>query len=547
MGVHSTARIKLAPPERILTVELNLAISPIERTVENENVNITTKSKLVTVKRFRSKMDIRLFILLTTSFLFVKCESDMKNITLDSIVNKTHSTTTKPMSLCNVCTCTDVYVNCSNLALENHFENNQWVNITAKEILFEHNLLVHITPFPRIIVEKLILRKNHIVTIDYRAFKELVNLTELDLSHNQLTSELLRPHIFEGNFSPEAYEPLSNLKVLNLANNLLHWLYPSIFEHLVGIKVLNLSGNPFGVFDYRTSIAISSLSYLEELDISYCELRELPNLQFHYSTYLKKLNLAGNKFTVLPRSLEEARALEYLCLDFNPIRVIDRVNAFPSLKKLRELSLCDMPSLTEIGSGGLSELIGLQNFYLQNCQKLERIDEYAMMLKTSEGAIWPPLKKFLVKSNALRHLPMLLVGRWDKLEELDLRYNHWSCDCKNQYLIETVLPQYGEKLMGKNVSDLRCSAPPEHADKRLTSLADRHLRCLDIYNARPEKDAAILVGILIGLLLAIPVGLTGPTRMTTSVTISANARGVRLGSRIVSLEFHPPRWYISRS
>jgi Leucine-rich repeat (LRR) protein len=98
-------------------------------------------------------------------------------------------------------------------------------------------------------------------------------------------------------------------------------------------------------------------------------------------SYLKKLNLAGNKFTVLPRSLEEARALEYLCLDFNPIRVIDRVNAFPSLKKLRELSLCDMPSLTEIGSGGLSELIGLQNFYLQNCQKLERIDEYAMMLK----------------------------------------------------------------------------------------------------------------------------------------------------------------------
>jgi len=61
--------------------------------------------------------------------------------------------------------------------------------------------------------------------------------------------------------------------------------------------------------------------------------------------------------------------------------------------------------------------------------------------------------------------------------------------------------------MGKNVSDLTCSAPPEHASKRLTSLADRHLRCLDTYNARPEKDAAILVGILIGLLLAIPVGL----------------------------------------
>ncbi|EZA58169.1 hypothetical protein DMN91_011706 [Ooceraea biroi] len=452
-------------------------------------------------------MHIRVAIVLFAAFLLVKCENDSRNVTSGSVASKTNNTATKPASLCTVCTCTDTYVNCSNLALENHFENNQWPNVTAKEISFENNHLTHVTPFPRIVVEKLILRKNHITTIDYRTFKELVNLTELDLSHNQLTSELLGPHIFEGKFSPEAYEPLSNLKVLNLADNLLHWLHQSIFEHLVGIKVLNLSGNPFGVFDYRTSIAISSLSYLEELDISYCQLKELPNLQFHHATYLRKLNLAGNQFAVLPRPLEEAKALEYLRLDFNPIRVIDRVNAFPSLKKLKELSLCDMPALTEIGGGGLSELIALENLYVQNCPKLDRIDEYAIVLKTSEGAMWPPLKKLIVKSNALRYLPMLLVGRWDKLEELDLGYNRWSCDCKNQYLIGTVLPQYGEKLMGKKISDLTCSAPPEHAGKTLISLADRHLRCLDIYNARPEKDAAILVGVLIGLLLAIPVGL----------------------------------------
>lgn len=62
--------------------------------------------------------------------------------------------------------------------------------------------------------------------------------------------------------------------------------------------------------------------------------------------------------------------------------------------------------------------------------------------------------------------------------------------------------------MGERINDLTCFAPPEHAGKKLASLADRHLRCLDMYNARPEKDAAILVGVLIGLLLAIPVGLT---------------------------------------
>lgn len=74
--------------------------------------------------------------------------------------------------------------------------------------------------------------------------------------------------------------------------------------------------------------------------------------------------------------------------------------------------------------------------------------------------------------------------------------------------IGTLLPEMGEKLMGKQVDTLKCAAPPEHAGKNLTSLAHRKLRCLDLYAARPERDAAVLVGILIGLLLAMPVALT---------------------------------------
>lgn len=93
--------------------------------------------------------------------------------------------------------CLDGYVNCSARGLENHLEDTQWLNVTAKEISFEHNRLVHVTPFPKIIVEKIILRKNQISTIDSHAFKELVHLIELDLSNNQLTSEQLKPHIFE--------------------------------------------------------------------------------------------------------------------------------------------------------------------------------------------------------------------------------------------------------------------------------------------------------------------------------------------------------------
>ncbi|EGI61717.1 PREDICTED: leucine-rich repeat neuronal protein 2-like [Acromyrmex echinatior] len=457
-------------------------------------------------------MYLRLSVAVLVIILLAKCENSIaENATTDSSTIKVDHAepTTIITSICTVCSCADNYVDCNNRNLETHFEKERWLNITAvKVISFEHNRLVHVTPFPRIVVERLILRRNRIARIDNHAFKELVNLTELDLSDNQLTSQMLQPHIFEGTFSPEAYEPLSNLQILNLGNNVLHWLHQSIFEHIADLKVLNLSGNPFGVFDYRTSIAISSLSYLEELDISYCELRELLNLQFHNAKHLKKLNLTGNQLTVLPKSLEEARTLEYLSLDGNPIRAIDRTNAFPNLKMLRELSLRGMLNLTVIGNGGLSALTGLESLYIQNCWKLGRIEEYAIAFTTTEGTMWPPLKKLNMASNDLRYLPMLLVGRWDKLEELRLTGNQWNCDCDNQYLIGTVLPEYGEALMGENeVDELTCSAPPEHAGKKLASLADRHLRCLDLYNARPEKDAAVLVGVLIGLLIAIPIGM----------------------------------------
>lgn len=94
--------------------------------------------------------------------------------------------------------------------------------------------------------------------------------------------------------------------------------------------------------------------------------------------YLTKLNLADNRFVHVPAPLGGAVALEYLRLDNNPIEVIDRANGFPNLTKLKEVSLCYMQSLTAIENGGLSALINLENLYVQNCPKLNRINDYAM-------------------------------------------------------------------------------------------------------------------------------------------------------------------------
>ncbi|XP_017792437.1 PREDICTED: leucine-rich repeat neuronal protein 2-like isoform X2 [Habropoda laboriosa] len=463
-------------------------------------------------------MDYRLLILLISVFLAVKCQNVTETgkttqngtLTAEKVEKKPEEETplSEVPSMCTVCNCTGDIIDCDNTNFTVHFEDWQWSTKIVGTLTFRNTSLIHVKPFPRMQVRKLILRENKITKIDVAAFKQIINLTELDLSYNQLTTENLQPNVFEGNFSPDLYEPLEKLAVLNLANNLLLSLHQDIFEHLSYLRVLNLSGNRFSIVDRSTSIALSSLPDLEALDLSYCGLKTLPTNQF-LSMRLRKLDLSGNQFANPPKALEGAKWLEVLYMDENPIQMIHHMQQFPRIPQLKELSLCCMPYLTVVGASAFSGLTSLERLRVENCPKLELIDPYALASEPdSGGPVWPHLKKLDLSNNALRYLPQQFLARWDWLEELDLMNNKWSCDCDNQYLIGMLLPSLGKKLMGDEMYKLTCAAPPEHAGKNLTSLSHRKLRCLDLNGARPERDATILIGILCGLLLAIPVCLT---------------------------------------
>lgn len=71
--------------------------------------------------------------------------------------------------------------------------------------------------------------------------------------------------------------------------------------------------------------------------------------------------------------------------------------------------------------------------------------------------MWPPLRKLNVESNALQTLSMLLVSRWDKLEELHLMDNQWSCDCRNQYLVSSDKGTREPSGVGKKMGSHRSS------------------------------------------------------------------------------------------
>lgn len=42
-----------------------------------------------------------------------------------------------------------------------------------------------------------------------------------------------------------------------------------------------------------------------------------------------------------------------------------------------------------------------------------------------------------------------LIGRWDEVEEIDIRYNPWACECKNDWMAFKLIPQIMEKSKSK--------------------------------------------------------------------------------------------------
>lgn len=165
-------------------------------------------------------------------------------------------------------------------------------------------------------------RHNKIAKIQPRAFFNLTSLEILDLSNNRLTNLALQKEVFEGPYSADQYEPMKNLKWLSLSNNDIHALNADVFDHLNHLEVLFLDHNPFKIIDPNTASAIASLSTLKVLDLSFMELRTIPEHMLHAPRSLHTLNLTGNLFTKLPEALHFAVNLVELNLNDNPFEHI---------------------------------------------------------------------------------------------------------------------------------------------------------------------------------------------------------------------------------
>lgn len=351
------------------------------------------------------------------------------------------------------------------------------------------------------------LSDNFIRNINSSYFANLQNMVVLDLSRNNI--ETLKPGVFKGKRMDGDDYPLQSLTTLKLSNNKIHTLDADLFEHIEQrLEVLDLSYNPLKVIDHQTIVAIGSIIYLKELNLAFTKIQKLPDHFLHTPKYLKVLDLSGNNFMEVPDGLSESHELEVLYFNNNPIRNITAENSFPNVSTLKVLYMCEMIDLECLGARSLSKLVSLEELHVCNNLKLTHIDPAALSRVDVESEIWPPLKKLYLEDNELPTLDMHFVLHWERLTELDLRYNPWTCECENQWFVDELMPMY-LKINASIAKSLKCGAPVEMEGKTFYEeyIGNKTMRCLDMYGNRPERDATILIGILVGLLIGIPLVL----------------------------------------
>uniref|UniRef100_A0A8C5JNL2 Negative regulator of reactive oxygen species n=1 Tax=Junco hyemalis TaxID=40217 RepID=A0A8C5JNL2_JUNHY len=277
-------------------------------------------------------------------------------------------------------------------------------------------------------LESLSVARNIIMRLDSSTFTNLTELLELNLEKN---------YIFE---IDNAFEGLQRLQRLNLAYNYLPCL---VGFDLTELKVLNLSNN---VIEWFLSMEIDDLFELEVLDLSHNRLLFFPVLP--RQSKLHSLLLQDNRMSFyqrLPNGTSLANVtMQFLIIDGNStnittVRLWDEL-CHSNLSSLRLLDmsqnevwglpddfLAQMPSLTHLK---LNQNC-LEAFHLPEEDPLARLTELDLShnqlvelgVKVGAGDILPSLQLFNLSTNRLQALPPGIFTHTRKITTLDLSYN----------------------------------------------------------------------------------------------------------------------------
>lgn len=160
-------------------------------------------------------------------------------------------------------------------------------------------------------LQEIFVQNNSLNVLAPEIFDGLGNLTVLDLSHNQLTSEWINSLTFKG---------LTRLTVLDLSHNHLRQIQDRTFDGLWQLSSLTLANNRLFSIDSNLFVGLQNLKILS---IDFNRLTKLPGRLFQHTTALDELHLNFNKLNTIPTGLGILTQLKSLDLGENLIKILD--------------------------------------------------------------------------------------------------------------------------------------------------------------------------------------------------------------------------------
>uniref|UniRef100_A0A8C4PW84 Leucine rich repeat transmembrane neuronal 4 n=1 Tax=Eptatretus burgeri TaxID=7764 RepID=A0A8C4PW84_EPTBU len=208
------------------------------------------------------------------------------------------------------------------------------------------------------------------------------------------------------------FSRLRRLTWLYIDHNFVQTVSPGAFSGVHRLRELILGSNRIGDLDAST---FQPLPNIRNLDLSYNRLEHLAPGLFSGLRKLQSLQLRANAIRSLPnRPFRDCRALEFLDLGYNRLRALPRTS-FTGLKHLTELHV-ERNRVVRVDVIRLGpRLPNLRALYL----KLNRID----MLSHIPPPRWTSLQVLDLSGNGIQQLKPEIMERLPNLEELKLDSN----------------------------------------------------------------------------------------------------------------------------
>ncbi|MBN3297092.1 nyctalopin [Amia ocellicauda] len=281
------------------------------------------------------------------------------------------------------------------------------------------------------------LEKNSIKFLSERAFGTLPSLRSLSLDHNNISF-----------ITPGAFKGLPNLVELKMAHNeYIRYLHTRTFTSLKRMVRLDLSDcNLFNMPDriFLEQAALRELLCfqnnfrripgairgMENLTHVYLERNKIEAVAYNSLqglAKLKYLNLQENRINVIhDQAFQDCQHLENFYLNDNLLSDLPR-DSFKGLRRLKMLNLGGNV-LTNVSRTWFGDLMELEILYLDRNQ-ISFIEEGAFENLTS-------LMSLHLNSNNLTTLPFSVFQPVYFLGRLYLFRNPWNCDCGLEWLKE---------------------------------------------------------------------------------------------------------------